>query len=189
MASPQEINSAQPQIEIGIGTRSSFGALALPTVQGPDGMLILDGEELRRALNDQHQRNPFDSPLIFIPTTPKTMAVEPQRPEPRAYTLEELGSMHEPTSFYGGQVVVNPKTRQIQHSGISHQPALKVFNLIHLLSLEPGRIFSTTEIMLGAWGYTYPRTMTVHVHVKRARDILPDNSLITVRERGFKVEP
>lgn len=174
-----EFNSSPNAIEISIGTATSFGSLALPYIEGPDGIKVLDGTELRELLNDLHAKNPDESPLVFITPLAITRSADTINEEER-----RKGSI----TFYGGQLEIRPKERQVYYDGKPTEPLTLVeFSLLHTLASQPGVARTRAYLLNAVWqNRTGIDTRNVDAYVRRVREKTITGAIETVRGIGYR---
>jgi DNA-binding response OmpR family regulator len=93
-----------------------------------------------------------------------------------------------------GELVIDPRQRQVQVAGQMVTLAPKEFDLLHLLASNPGRVFSREDLFRRIWESKTDdvETRTVDVHVSRLRQKLavhpPSAELISTEWRvGYKL--
>lgn len=64
----------------------------------------------------------------------------------------------------------------------------KEFNLLELLASKPGKVFQREEIYDTVWGDTYVGDRTIDVHIRKLREKLGDDLIVTVKGVGYKLE-
>jgi len=64
----------------------------------------------------------------------------------------------------------------------------KEFNLLELLASKPGKVFQREEIYDTVWGDAYVGDRTIDVHIRKLREKLGDDLIVTVKGVGYKLE-
>ncbi len=63
----------------------------------------------------------------------------------------------------------------------------KEFELLHFLAANPGRVFTRAELLDQVWGSdVFVIDRTVDVHIRKIREKLSSDYIVTVRGRGYK---
>ena len=92
-----------------------------------------------------------------------------------------------------GPLVMDLSTHTVTDDGREVTLTAKEFTLLQYLLQHRGRVLSRDLLLTDVWGYRYTGgTRTVDVHVRRLREKLPllVESLVTVKQFGYKlVEP
>ncbi|HEV3486117.1 MAG TPA: response regulator transcription factor, partial [Vicinamibacterales bacterium] len=92
-----------------------------------------------------------------------------------------------------GPLVMDLSTHTVMDDGREVTLTAKEFTLLQYLLQHRGRVLSRDLLLTNVWGYRYTGgTRTVDVHVRRLREKLPllVESLVTVKQFGYKlVEP
>jgi two-component system alkaline phosphatase synthesis response regulator PhoP len=89
-------------------------------------------------------------------------------------------------------LVIRPEKYEVTMNGKKIDLTLKEFELLHLLALNPGRVFTRDILLERIWGYEYVReTRTVDVHIrylrqKIERDPANPKYIETVRGVGYR---
>ena len=64
----------------------------------------------------------------------------------------------------------------------------KEFSLLQLLHSQPGKLFTREEIYRQVWGNIVVGDRTIDVHIRKLRQKIGDNHIVTVKGLGYKVE-
>jgi DNA-binding response OmpR family regulator len=90
-----------------------------------------------------------------------------------------------------GALELDRRTRKVTMDGRELDLTPKEFDLVALLSQDPGAVFPRQQIMERVWGHPwYGPTKTLDVHVASIRKKLGDPGWIeTVRGVGFRLQP
>ena len=89
-----------------------------------------------------------------------------------------------------GAIVVDPDQHIVRSGGTEIALTAKEFLLLQYLMKHRGRVLSRDVLLTDVWGYRYTGgTRTVDVHVRRLREKLPslEQSLVTVKQFGYKL--
>ena len=67
-------------------------------------------------------------------------------------------------------------SRSLSIAGKDVYLTAKEFDLVELLALNPGKVYSRENLLNTVWGYDYPGdARTVDVHVRRLREKIEEN--------------
>lgn len=87
-----------------------------------------------------------------------------------------------------GQLMIDPGQRHVWNNGQTVMLKPKEFDLLLMLAMHPGKVFSRDEILNKVWGYhNFPVTRTVDNHVLQLRQKLPEIRIETLRGTGYRV--
>jgi two-component system alkaline phosphatase synthesis response regulator PhoP len=64
----------------------------------------------------------------------------------------------------------------------------KEFNLLELLASNPGKVFQREEIYDIVWGDAFVGDRTIDVHIRKLREKLGDDLIVTVKGVGYKLK-
>jgi two-component system, OmpR family, alkaline phosphatase synthesis response regulator PhoP len=64
----------------------------------------------------------------------------------------------------------------------------KEFVLLELLASKPGKVFSREEIFDKVWGDSFVGDRTIDVHIRKLREKLGDDLIVTLKGVGYKLE-
>jgi DNA-binding response OmpR family regulator len=90
-----------------------------------------------------------------------------------------------------GPLVVDLISHSVSYDGRDIKLTAKEFLLLQYLLEHKGRVLSRDILLEDVWGYRYTGgTRTVDVHVRRLREKLPVlvDSLVTIKQFGYKLE-
>ncbi len=96
---------------------------------------------------------------------------------------------HESTITFG-PIVMDLSRHLVLDAGREVKLTAKEFLLLYYLLQHRGRVLSRDQLLGDVWGYRYTGgTRTVDVHVRRLREKLPVlvDSLVTVKQFGYKL--
>ena len=80
------------------------------------------------------------------------------------------------TSITIGNIIIDSERRMATKKGEAVELTVKEFDVIELLSKNPGRVFSRENLLNIIWGYDYQGDIrTVDVHIRRLREKLEEN--------------
>ncbi len=87
-------------------------------------------------------------------------------------------------------IAIDPNRYVVQRDGREISLPRKEFALLALLMSEPGRLFSREEIYSRVWGTdVVVGDRTIDVHIRKLRQKIGDEHIITVKGVGYKYEP
>lgn len=87
-----------------------------------------------------------------------------------------------------GEVVLEVEARRVLRGGRTVTLTAKEYQVLELLALNPGRVFSKEEILERIWGPGYEgESNLVEVYVKNLRKKLGDGVIETIRGLGYRV--
>ncbi|HNQ69045.1 MAG TPA: response regulator transcription factor [Bacteroidales bacterium] len=64
----------------------------------------------------------------------------------------------------------------------------KEFKLLEMLASKPGKVFHRDEIYDLIWGDAFVGDRTIDVHIRKLREKIGDNMIVTVKGVGYKLE-
>lgn len=103
-----------------------------------------------------------------------------------------LGRERASGAVAAGAVTVDPVTHEVTVDGFAVEMTAKEFDLLHLLTANPGRVFTRDELLAKVWrsSAAYQSAATVTEHVRRLRVKLGRRAgmLQTVRGVGYRFE-
>jgi two-component system OmpR family response regulator len=100
----------------------------------------------------------------------------PLRPDPRRATAADT------------VLRVDARSRSVSRAGQEITLCRLEFDLLLHLARHPGQVFSRGQLLNAVWGYTFTGTRTVDVHVRRLRQKLGSQALVTtVRGVGYRL--
>jgi two-component system, OmpR family, alkaline phosphatase synthesis response regulator PhoP len=102
---------------------------------------------------------------------------------------QRVGPSVESTITYGSIVVDRPQ-HTVTSDGLAVTLTAKEFLLLEYLLQHRGRVLSRDVLLNDVWDYRYTGgTRTVDVHVRRLREKLPllAETLVTVKQFGYKL--
>lgn len=89
-------------------------------------------------------------------------------------------------------LIIKPEKYEVVRGGVRIDLTPKEFELLHLLAVNPGRVFTRDALLERIWGYEYFReTRTVDVHIRYLRQKLEEDQaqakyIETVRGVGYR---
>jgi DNA-binding response OmpR family regulator len=152
-----------------------------PTTSIPIIMLTARADESERIAGldtgaDDYMGKPF-SPNELVARV-RALLRRIQRPSPA----------DEPITY--GAIVIDSDRHTVTSNGEEVTLTAKEFLLLRYLLKHRGRVLSRDVLLTDVWGYKYTGgTRTVDVHVRRLREKLPalEQSLVTVKQFGYKL--
>jgi DNA-binding response OmpR family regulator len=92
-----------------------------------------------------------------------------------------------------GDLIIDPVKCEVHLGGRLLALTFKEYEMLKLLAINPGKVFTREALLNEVWGYDYfggDRTVDVHVRRLRAKVEDPVHSFIeTVRNVGYKFKP
>lgn len=86
-----------------------------------------------------------------------------------------------------GDVIIDPAKYSVTINKKAVTLARKEFELLHLLASRPGRVFFRNEILEKIWGNeVIVGDRTIDVHVRKIRQKVGDNCIVTIKGVGYK---
>lgn len=203
--------------------RAALAALAeqRPALVVLDLMLPhVDGLEIMRRLRDDSRRPSDQAPVGDVPVI---MLTARSQETDRIYGLE-LGAddyvtkpfspaelvarvkavlrrsqaaseTPEPEIVKHGDLVIDPKTRQVTVRGEGVELTATEFNLLWFMAQHPRQVFSREQLLENVWGFSeYVDSSTVTVHIRRLREKIEADpgeprQLLTVWGVGYRFQP
>lgn len=87
-------------------------------------------------------------------------------------------------------LIIDKERFLVVYKGSNVELTQKEFNLLNKLYINPNKIVSKEELMIGVWGNDDPSSSrTVHVHISRIRKKLDPGLIETVKGIGFRYRP
>lgn len=87
-----------------------------------------------------------------------------------------------------GKIEIDPATYTVTYKGKTDQLPRKEFELLYFLAKNKNRIFSREQILNSVWGQdVVVGDRTVDVHVRKLRDKLYQDVIVTARGVGYKI--
>lgn len=94
-----------------------------------------------------------------------------------------------------GELVLDPKTRQVTVGAEEVALTATEFNLLYFMARHPQQVFSREQLLENVWGFSdYVDPSTVTVHIRRLREKIEDDpgnpqQLLTVWGVGYRFQP
>ncbi len=85
-------------------------------------------------------------------------------------------------------LVIDPEKHIVWRNNEAVELPRKEFNLLELLASKPGKVFKRDEIYDEVWGDAYVGDRTIDVHIRKLREKLGEDLIITVKGVGYKLE-
>ncbi len=174
--------------------------------QTPFDLIILDvmlpeGEEAGFRLAEQLRDADFRQPILFL-TARETLPDRVRSLEfgddylAKPFALVELvarlkalyrrGEVR-PRQITWKDVVLLPDEKQLRHQDNVIRLTAKEYEVLELLMLSAGRVFSREDILERIWGLDYEANSNlVDVYIKNLRAKLPEGIIETVRGMGYR---
>lgn len=88
-----------------------------------------------------------------------------------------------------GDLIINPVRYMVINKGVEIVLPRKEFELLKLLASRPGKVFTRDEILTTVWGNdVVVGDRTIDVHIRKLREKLSLESIITIKGVGYKIE-
>ena len=88
-----------------------------------------------------------------------------------------------------GNLIINPVRYMVINKGVEIVLPRKEFELLKLLASRPGKVFTRDEILTTVWGNdVVVGDRTIDVHIRKLREKLSLESIITIKGVGYKIE-
>jgi DNA-binding response OmpR family regulator len=94
-----------------------------------------------------------------------------------------------------GELVVDPRSHLVVLAGKQIELPRREFDLLHALSLQPGRVLTVDELLGTVWGAEFVgQPQVVYVHIRWLREKIENDAnhprrIMTVRGVGYKLVP
>lgn len=86
-------------------------------------------------------------------------------------------------------LVINKEAYTVKHGKETVELTRREFELLHYLASRPGKLFNRQVLLDKIWGNIHITDRTVDVHVRKLREKLGDQLIITVKGVGYKFLP
>ncbi|MBQ4370098.1 MAG: response regulator transcription factor, partial [Oscillospiraceae bacterium] len=81
------------------------------------------------------------------------------------------GAVGKSSKLVSGTLVLDTEQRTAEKDGVPVALTMKEFDLVELLMLNPGKVYSRANLLNIVWGYDYKGDIrTVDVHIRRIRE-------------------
>ncbi|MDX1409117.1 MAG: response regulator transcription factor, partial [Saprospiraceae bacterium] len=88
-----------------------------------------------------------------------------------------------------GNLKIDPERFEVTMNGEALTLAKKEFEILMLLSSQPGKVFSRDEIFRRVWGYSESiASRTIDVHISKLRDKIGGDMIRTLKGVGYKLD-
>ena len=88
-----------------------------------------------------------------------------------------------------GDLKIDPERYEVSKDGVALTLAKKEFEILMLLSSQPGKVFSREEIFRRVWGYSESiASRTIDVHISKLRDKIGGDVIKTLKGIGYKLD-
>ena len=102
---------------------------------------------------------------------------------------KHLGKNTAPTIIELGNLRIDPERFEVVLDDQVLTLAKKEFEILMLLSSQPGKVFSRDEIFRRVWGYSESiASRTIDVHISKLRDKLGGSFIRTLKGVGYKLD-
>lgn len=101
--------------------------------------------------------------------------------------LRRLKNQSETQTIQLGDILINYEQYKIIYKGNEMVLPRKEFELLSLLTSQPGKVFKRDEILNNVWGNdVIVGGRTIDVHIRKLREKLGDNHFKTIKGVGYK---
>lgn len=147
-------------------------------------MLTAKGEEVDRIIGLEMGADDY----LTKPFSPRELLARIKAILRRVNTLEVEKVGNENISpIKRGQLELDIQSHEVSVNGELLELTPKEFDLLKLLLLNEGKVLTRDLLLQKIWGYEYAGdTRTVDVHIRRLRQKIGEDFIITVRGVGYK---
>ncbi len=140
---------------------------------------------LRDDITEESAMNACGDGYITKPLRPKVFLSHLKAHLRRGKSTDEAGKSNHKRKF--GSLKINTKKRTVKLNGQKIPLAKKEFNLLVLLSSDPGTVFTREQIFREVWGIeVLLNTRTLDVHVREIRKKIGKEFISTIKGIGYK---
>lgn len=174
--------------------------------QQPCDVIVLDvmlpeGEDAGFRLAEDLREADFRQPILFLtareqlPDRVRGLALGEDylaKPFALAELVARLGSLYRRGEIRSrrvvwGEVVLLPEERQVRFQDAPVRLTTKEYEVLELLMLNPGRVFSREAVLERIWGPELdPPSNLVEAYVKNVRKKIAEGIIETVRGMGYR---
>jgi two-component system alkaline phosphatase synthesis response regulator PhoP len=87
-----------------------------------------------------------------------------------------------------GELLIDEEKYLVRKNEEVHDLQRKEFEIVKLLSSQPGKVFSRTEILNSLWSeHEFPASRTIDVHIRKLRSKLGNDTIQTIKGMGYKL--
>ncbi|MBI1741516.1 winged helix-turn-helix transcriptional regulator [Candidatus Acetothermia bacterium] len=132
---------------------------------------------------------------VWFKTSPAATVSVPLTSTSIAPSLNEAKTPRDGVYLRIREIEIDEKSKQVRRAGQIVAISPREFALLSLLASDPGRVFSSDEILKSAWGDgTYLTAEDVKKYIYQLRQKLelnPENPqlIVTIRGFGYKISP
>jgi two-component system, OmpR family, alkaline phosphatase synthesis response regulator PhoP len=125
--------------------------------------------------------------FVTKPVSPKILLKRVEALFKRRGNIEIIDTDSTNNECIMGNLIIDREQYQIIYKGKTIVLPRKEFNLLELLASKQGKVFTRDEIFDGIWGDTIIGDRTIDVHIRKLREKLGEESIITVKGIGYKI--
>lgn len=87
-----------------------------------------------------------------------------------------------------GELLIDEEKYLVKRKEEVYDLQRKEFEIVKLLSSQPGKVFSRAEILNSLWGeHEFPASRTIDVHIRKLRSKLGNDTIVTIKGMGYKL--
>jgi len=169
-------------LEICRALRAEPATASLPII-----MVTARGEEVDRVVGLEIGADDY----VTKPFSPRELVARVAAMLRRASREPVIAGMEGPVRpLRYGPLELDRERHVVRDQGHPVDLTAKEFLLLEYLLMHPGRVLSRDVLLSAVWGYRYTGgTRTIDVHIRRLREKLPvlADSIITVKQFGYKL--
>lgn len=164
-------------------------------------VMLPEGDDAGFRLAEQLREAGFRQPILFL-TARETLPDRVRglefgddylaKPFAMLELVARLKALHRrgetrPRQVIWAEVLLLPDERQVRQHGVPVRLTAKEYEVLELLMLNPGRVFSREDILERIWGLDYESNSNlVDVYIKNLRAKLNEGLIETIRGMGYR---
>lgn len=125
--------------------------------------------------------------FIVKPINPKLLIKRIEALLKRKTEHKESIKKSENNTIKVGKLTINREKYEVTFNNNIISLPRKEFNLLELLTSKPEKVFNREEIFDSVWGDTFVGDRTIDVHIRKLREKLGEQSIITIKGVGYKI--
>ncbi len=194
-------NNGQDAIEVALKEKPDIIVLDI-MMDGMDGIQVCEKIKEIGKINDSlimflsargedyTQIAGFDAgadDFVTKPINPKVLIKRIDALLKRGRTSDQNDNKNISSEIQIGNLIINREQYKIIFKEKSINLPRKEFNLLELLSSKPDKVFTREEIFDIVWGDTFVGERTIDVHIRKLREKLGEESILTIKGIGYKI--